>query len=46
VTTHLTVRRGGHVRVAHEPCPHGAASLDLYWARVDSLFDVLVEAAR
>ena len=46
VTTHLAVRRGRHLREAHESCPHGGSSLDLYWARVDSLFDVLVEAAR
>jgi len=46
VTTHLTIRRGGQVRSAHEACPHGGGPLDAYWARVDSLFDVLVKAAR
>ena len=46
VTTHLTIRRGGQVRSANEACPHGGGPLDTYWARVDSLFDVLVKAAR
>ena len=46
VTTHLTVRRGRQVRVAHESCPHGSTQLDAYWARVNSLFDVLAKGAR
>ena len=46
VTIHLTIRRGGEVRVAQEECPHGTAPLDAYWSRVDSLFDVLEKAAR
>ena len=46
VTTHLTIRRGRQVRAAHEACPHGGVALDAYWARVDSLFAVLVKAAR
>jgi hypothetical protein len=46
VTTHLTIRRGREVRVAQEECPHGGAPLDAYWSRVNSLFDVLANAAQ
>lgn len=46
VTTHVTIRRGGVIRTADETCPHGSDPLDAFWARVDSLFDVLVKAAR
>jgi hypothetical protein len=46
VTTDVTIRRGQRVRVAHEACPHGGAPLDAYWARVNSLFDVLAKAAQ
>jgi len=46
VTTHLSVRRGSHVRTVQEACPHGGAQLDVYWSRVNGLFDVLANAAR
>ena len=45
VTTHLTVRRASQARTAHEGCPHAGTALAQYWARVDSLFDLLAHAA-
>jgi hypothetical protein len=44
--THIEFRRGRSIESIQEECPHRTSSSSAYWARVDSLFDVLAEAAR
>jgi hypothetical protein len=46
ILTRIEVRRDGRTQFAQEECPHRTPASESYWQRVDSLFRLLVSAAR
>ena len=45
ILLHVESQRGDVVRTAQEECPHRDSASAAYWARLDSLFRVLVSSA-
>jgi hypothetical protein len=46
ILTRIEVTRDGRTQAAQEECPHRTAASESYWQRVDSLFRLLLSAAR
>jgi hypothetical protein len=46
ILTRVQVRRGKRVQVVQEECPHRTRESEIYWQRVNSLFQLLAGAAR
>jgi hypothetical protein len=45
ILKHLEVRRGGEIHSAQEECPHRTIASEVYWQRVDSVFQLLASKA-